>query len=561
MRIVNLYFSRVVSLFCALLCAFMLVGCSDKAALESVDYVLHNAQQEPIEALERIRSIDKSSIRGKHNRARYALAYSEALYYNCIDSDCDTLVRPLFEYYHDSDNHEERARALYQYALLKYNSNQFTDALFAIEEAHKSLDNIENYKLRGLLYRTEGYVYGGEMLFQNAIESQLKSKECFELAELPIHRMYTMFDIGRAYFHMQEFQSAIEYVDSVVNLSILNKDNMLLEQALGECCDICLCEYMINNNNNWLDRAKTYLEALDTMSLTTLNKSQYYCHKAVIESLEDSIDNAYHYIDLAEKSENPDTTFITLRKYWINKRSSNFSDALYWFEKSHRIENTYILTALKASSINYQLDSTRNYYELERQKNINNRLYYIISTFIIVALGAILMSLSVRRSYNQRMQIEQYEYSVRELKNELAQLHNDNKPELAIIFNSQYHELNNLLDAYYEHIDTPKQQSVVFTRLQDTINSLKGDKKRLKEVEKYVNLQHDDIMLRLRTQCPQLNERDLRIALYSFAGLSLRAIAIFLDSKPETISKVKYKIKTKIKSSNSMDAEEFINKL
>ena len=68
-------------------------------------------------------------------------------------------------------------------------------------------------------------------------------------------------------------------------------------------------------------------------------------------------------------------------------------------------------------------------------------------------------------------------------------------------------------------------------------------------------------MQRLRNQCPQLSDRDFRIILYSYAGLSLRAISIFLDSKPETLSKAKYRIKNKIKDSGAIDADEFINML
>ena len=126
---------------------------------------------------------------------------------------------------------------------------------------------------------------------------------------------------------------------------------------------------------------------------------------------------------------------------------------------------------------------------------------------------------------------------------------------------NQYYELNNLLDAYYEHADSPRQQTIIYKRLQETILSLKSDSKRINEIEKYVNIQHNNLMQRLRNQCPQLSDRDFRIILYSYAGLSLRAISIFLDSKPETLSKAKYRIKNKIKDSGAIDADEFINML
>mgnify|MGYP003311960004 CR=1 FL=1 len=281
MRVVNLYFSRVVSLFCALLCAFMLVGCSDNAALESIDYVLDNAQQEPVEALERIRSIDKSSIRGKHNRARYALAYSEALYYNRINSDCDTLVRPLFEYYHDSNNHEERARALYQYALVKYNSNQFTDALFAIEEAHKSLDNIEDYKLRGLLYRYEGYIYYCSYLYHNAYDAHKKSKEFFIKAELPAYIHHASFEVGRTASRRLNFDTAENELIEAESYAIEANDTYLLCYSIHELCRVYL-------QTNEIDKCKQKLSLFDTYNYTLNFVSDFYSIKAIVATYENN---------------------------------------------------------------------------------------------------------------------------------------------------------------------------------------------------------------------------------------------------------------------------------
>jgi FixJ family two-component response regulator len=50
----------------------------------------------------------------------------------------------------------------------------------------------------------------------------------------------------------------------------------------------------------------------------------------------------------------------------------------------------------------------------------------------------------------------------------------------------------------------------------------------------------------------------MRVALYVFAGFSNRAIAIFIDSDPVSVSKMRYNIKQKIKSANVEDGEMLI---
>ena len=99
---------------------------------------------------------------------------------------------------------------------------------------------------------------------------------------------------------------------------------------------------------------------------------------------------------------------------------------------------------------------------------------------------------------------------------------------------------------------------MVFRQLQDTIESLKGDNARLEEMERVVNLYCNNIMAKLDEECPRLSERQRRIALYTFAGFSLRAIALFLNSNPVQISKDKYKIKDIIKRGNVPSQELFI---
>ena len=50
----------------------------------------------------------------------------------------------------------------------------------------------------------------------------------------------------------------------------------------------------------------------------------------------------------------------------------------------------------------------------------------------------------------------------------------------------------------------------------------------------------------------------MRVALYVFAGFSNRAIAIFIDSDPVAVSKIRYNIKQKIKNSEVADGEMLI---
>ena len=127
------------------------------------------------------------------------------------------------------------------------------------------------------------------------------------------------------------------------------------------------------------------------------------------------------------------------------------------------------------------------------------------------------------------------------------------------MYNDRFVDLNRLCEAYYDHDNTSRQPAKVFEQVQQTIAQLKSDEVRIAKLEQIVNSCRGDIMTKLREQCPKLNERELRVSLYTYAGLSTRAICLFMDSNPIAISKVKYRIKSKIKESNATDMELLIS--
>ena len=157
--------------------------------------------------------------------------------------------------------------------------------------------------------------------------------------------------------------------------------------------------------------------------------------------------------------------------------------------------------------------------------------------------------------------IAQYIATIREL-----QLADRSVPEqmtssVNTLYRDRFSELNHLCDIYYDHDGTARQKTLVFDRLRDTIEEIKHDSRRLGQLEDAVNLYRNNIYARMREQVTKLNERDLRVALYVFAGFSNRAIAIFIDSDPTNVSKVRYNIKQKIKNSNAEDGDMLIQAL
>ena len=118
-------------------CMALMVACSSRDALRSMERAEQLLEDAPEEALRVMEGVDVEALRTEEDRARYALVYSEACYYSYMDMDVDTLTQPMMRYYLESDNHAERARAMFQHAVVAYNGGALAEAIVALTEAEE----------------------------------------------------------------------------------------------------------------------------------------------------------------------------------------------------------------------------------------------------------------------------------------------------------------------------------------------------------------------------------------------------------------------------------------
>ena len=555
----SLFRIRRIVLCVMLCCAALLVGCSNKSAMERVEYVLQSAEQEPEAALECISSINPNQIRGARDRARYALAYSEAMYYNRINSDCDTLVTPMMHYYlYDDKHHAERARALYQYALVKQHSCA-SEAVYSLMESEKSLDVTDNYKLRGLVNRTFGDIYGKEYLFKNSYDSHKRAKEFFELAKLERHAMYSLQDMGWAAMQMQDYECADSLLQLVKSYALIADNRSLLINTLDLLINLNIKSYISDYNVVYKDRINTNLELLD--SLHTQRVANIDCYKAIYAAFDGDAESAESYLSMADLQLPQDDEYKCYAKYLVHYTLNNDREALYNLNKISTIKDEYIFTALNKSVLSSQVDILAKDVKLERQKYITSRYRYLALILCVIFVFVLLSFAYLYRSAWQQNNINKYLHTITELK---TILNNNNTLQSSAIYQlhaERFSELNSICDTYYENSDSPKLHNVVFKRLCETIDAIKNDKLYFESLIGTLNYYHNGIIDDLTKYCTTLTPREKRIVIYSYAGFSLRAISIFIDSKPETVSKAKYKIKVKIRESQAPNSDRMIQLL
>lgn len=541
---------RAISILTAV-AALCLVGCSSHTAMQQAYEAEAIAERSPEEALAIMERIDRDDICGKHNKARYALILSETLYLNYIDTLSDATTRPMMEYYLDSDLHDERSRALYQHAVAVHQQGELAEAMVMLLEAETSLHHADNAKLSGLVHRAKGDIYNEGCLFANALESYRQARERFDALGLEYHSASVTYDMGGTLIQLRDFERAEEALIEALSYGTKEDNKPFICAVLHELLDLSIYQ-------DDYEACRRHLEAFDTYDCLLYGQSHYHAMCAISESHGGDTKRALAMLDEAEAMDDSAWADLEYARYIIYRNGGYTAEALYWNEVSKHAQDGLMLEVLEQPVLNLQvemlrqsLDSARREKELTKERNT---VIFIIVALVIVTI----IVYAVRRLRRKESELAEYIETVRELRDTLDSIPKDMASSVGELYRDRFSELNELCDIYYDHEGTARTKSLIFNKLTETIEAIKSDSHRLSELEATVNNYRGGIMQRLREQMPKLSERDMRVALYVFAGFSSRAIAIFIDSDPVSVSKIRYNIKQKIRTANIADGERLM---
>ena len=176
---------------------------------------------------------------------------------------------------------------------------------------------------------------------------------------------------------------------------------------------------------------------------------------------------------------------------------------------------------------------------------------------IIIVIGIIIYMYMRYRNIKHSLDIANYISVI----NELKQAIDLTTKETVAISNKQledFIELNKLCEIFYTYENNPRMSDLIIGSIQKFINSIRRDKTYISKLETIINDKYDNIFVKLRNRCNKLNDKELRYILYLLLGFSVRSIAIILETDTAALSRLKYKIKTKLKEANN---EHLSNKI
>ena len=555
-----------------------LVACSqDLKQYDTLTQVESFVIEKPDSALIVLEQIDISELSSKEERAKHALLLSMALDKNYVDKTDFNVLQPAIDFYEDNGSATEKFQTYYLQGRIYQNRGNDTQAMIAYAQAKELLGGIDNHDLFGQLHTEIGNIYRSNYDYAKSLEAYQTAYDHYMAVGLESYAAYALLDIGLSYWNLEDNAKGIEYINEALQMALKLQDEYLEMvcyqnivflcddiDAVGRCGSIV--EALVNRYN---------IEKFGSGSLVAI--ASYYAEVEEYDRMEEFIGRAWSNTTNAKDSIN-----VYLTQADILKRTGKPEEALQYFEAGVKLQNREVRSSLKqpietTQKEYFQQQAEHNAYRLKKDREL------YITLGIIALLALIVVAMYIRhRMLSKDLEISKYmvlsselQSAIRDREDRLSAIsehisyqeeaHNtlvsDMHRQIAELFEKQYELLDKLSNTYYETQGVSKEKESIFKQVKSEIDKFATDKKSIAQLEKIVNTYKRNVIGLVRSEIPNISERDITLLCYIYAGFSAKSISIFIGETTSNILTRKSRLRSKIAKLDSANARVILEEM
>ena len=576
----------------------LLMACNDP---RHVTDTLHRAEalinEHPDSAWAMLNTLSPNEMGQNRTRAHYALLYTQAQDKNYIDETNDSLISVAVDYYRDTDDVRHQFLSYYYKGRVHFNAKDYLSATSCYMEAEQLADALGDDYLTGLLYAELGRIYRLYYDYPKSLEAYQKAVECYGRVGKILHRNYMWFNLSGAYRNLNQHEDSERLLRLAMMSAKEMKDTTLVELCLGNLIMQHIEQHRMREAQALYEELQQLLVGssfgspsfMGELAKMYASDKEYYQAKRCIEEgwkqAENRTDSANLYLALAAVSHGQGED---------KKAYSEIMKALgLQTQQAHQALQQPVLTAQRDFLVE-KLEFEAYRLRMEKQLRL---LYILFFTLVLVAVVVVL----VRKLKKEK---EKSIRTIDDLRNQMLQKEKENRGRIAALLHEMedkekntshtmmqlrselkkqdddhrlyVQELENLQQdmqaalqqktAYVAELfknwfgmmglwvylleDDRVKESTRIKYVRKEVDYLKGKyilgSKAFRELERLVNVYHDDAMLHFRNEVSLTDEADYRRACYFFAGFSVQTIAWLMDEKVENVYQRRLRLRKQV---------------
>ena len=575
--------------FFTILLSLSAFSCVNKPLVEALNSAESLLQSSPDSSLRILSRIDTASLSSRSLMARYALLYSLALDKNYIDSQDDFLTRKAVDYYQTTSDTYYGMLAWYSLGRVQMNKHDFPGAIISFTESEVLAKQCGDIHYLGLIERNLGSLYSDSYDSSKAEHYYRKSSQHFDSIGELNYAAYSKLALARKLgdlHRMEESDSLLNIIEAFAS----RKDSYLYSEVNKTRAMYWMQPPMkrdqVESAVSWFSREyrKRHME-LSTNVFATMAIGYAYLHKTDSVSL---------YMSMASEMIR---TPLDSAQYWnasyrIAELEGNHKKANENLEKAVSLQNRIVFARNNLMIANRMSD----YYAQKAEHATESALFHrrvavlsiaitILSVLLVITLALLYRSILKKKEKDlQEKEDRIQEDLIRtgeimaeldtirfDRSNLLGHVHQLIQQKIAVIqLWSDAYETAHKEDSYnpkdpYRYLDEDadwKKESNMKSFI-SSLEALRRDESLFHTLEENVNQWKDSLMADFRKDLShhQLDERDFKIVLLSFAELSDKASSYLLDMTSGSVRTRKTRIRKLLRQSDLTRRSDYLSNL
>jgi len=527
--------------------------------------------QRPDSSLALLENIPSASLTGKAERAHHALLLTKARHKNYIDETDDSIINIALKYYRHHGDDSLLMQSLFYKATILYNATNYTKSIVSAMKAEElARDLNDNYWIARACDLIAD-IYSESYYFDEDIKYRKSAAHYYNLSKKKTSNRYAILELASGYCNNYDLDSALILIDSLEKEIIVEPVDSVL---LAECVNTII--YLSLQNADYA-KARAQLARLDTFHNYYTPDVEYYIYKADIDLAFGKTDSIMIFLGKAKKLVKSISgkagVGASLIKYL--KQEGRYKEALAQTDSILALQNKGVYELLKQSVIAAQRDA----YNIQSKKE-KIRARKMKSLIIFTVISGIILIVAIIYFYRIKIKVKNLEIDKRMndiliLSNKIQlkekenlkltstledslnaeQKNHENHENLRmILFREQWKTINSLCYDYFEKKDCEKTKQTIVADVENEIKKM-CDAKTIASIEQNLNQYFNNIIAKLRSQCPQIKDDDIKFMLFLYAGFAPRAICIFTDIKLKYYYNKRSRLIERISRSNAPDKD------
>lgn len=542
---------------------FALAACTRSYSSRQLDVAESIIQSQPDSALRVLSRMDTSLLATPREHARFSLLYSMALDKNYIDTTDLRIIAPAVDYFTRKGNAREKMLAWYYQGCIQLNSKDDVAAMQSMLQARDEAHLTKRDRYTGMISFVISDLCARSYCWEEEREYLIEAKDAFSQANDSISVLNTLNRLAMNEFNRGFPDKAIRQFDSL-ECSISQIPSLyrafLIDRAY------------VKGNHVIKDYGSSFQDFQKALSLgAKLPHKALAMYAFVLEKCgyQEASSEVYRQLSKSSIDEKLLVDYRGIDKMVHEKRYKEAYEAL---NESVLYQNKEVERLLSQSLFRSQ----RDYYELQQQQlrtQKERQSFFFLSLLLALALiGSIIgyfVSTAIKHHREKEAQMDRLAESLQLAlgsEREKSSLHEQENQRLREQFNGLYAVQIEMLESTYREYEQARRtgagQKELYDKLLGIIHEIKGDDSKQHLFEKLIDQNNDNVMARLREECPDLPKNDRMLFAYTVAGFDKTTICMLLGNiSPEALNMRRSRLRKYLRTQAPPSLDLFLRKI